>query len=204
MTRGRIIKLGVLLAVAVVVLVGLLLVGEVLDRVTRSSETEDVFTDAAEVPSDLLDTVSWLPDPPELVREMEPETRLDLTETWLRAWSQFSVVADTGDTVGLEVYFAGSALDALRAAAPEMAGRSLEQLSHELRVDFYSADGSIVALEAPATRVRRRVWDDRASGSAVWEETTERYEAVLVLEDGNWRVRHLVRRSLVRDSVEVR
>jgi hypothetical protein len=163
------------------------------NNVSTSQETESVFNEAATLPADMLDAVTWIPDTPDLPRQMEPLTRTDITDAWLRAWAQLALVADGGDTAGLEVYFSNSALDGVLASLPEIAGAPIHQIGHDLRLDFYSEDGQVVALEATNTRLLRAV--PMGDGSVAWYDTVETWEAVLVLEDGNWRIQHWVRRS---------
>lgn len=192
--NGRPVKLAALAALALCAPVVVLAATRITTAVSTSEERHQVFNDAAEVPDELLGAVAWEPDRPGLSRAVEPQTRHDLAEAWLRAWAQLALVADTGDPGGLEVYFASSALTALRASVDQMAGLGVHQLGHDLRVDFYSQDGQVVGLEATRTRLLRAVPSGGPSPS--WYDTTERYEAVLVLEDGNWRIHHWVRRAV--------
>lgn len=179
------------------VLVGLALVlissaSGVLSSLTESSEELAVFTPAAELPPDLLSSVAWQVDAADLPRQMEPLTRADITASWLRAWEQMSIVSQTGDVSGVEVYFSNTARVGVLAGADDWGNRSVHQLGHELELTFYSEDGQIVGLRSNETRLQHR---EVAEDHTLVRETTESYEAVLVLEDGNWRIHHWVRRS---------
>jgi hypothetical protein len=71
----------------------------------------------------------------------------------------------------------------------------VEQRGHELRLRFYSEDGQVIGLVAESDLLR---------SERIGEATTswigrESFDAVLVLEDGNWRIRHLVRRAATGD-----
>lgn len=165
----------------------------IVDSVTRGSETAAIFNAAATVPSDLLDTVVWQPDDADMHRDMEPLTRLAVTDAWLRAWSQLLVVAETQEIEGLEVYFSNSALDAVTASSLDLADQPVQQLGHDLALHFYSEDGSVAGFESRSTRLLRRY---RTSAGDAWFESDETYDVVMLLEDGNWRVQHWVRRSI--------
>jgi len=164
----------------------------VLSSITSSAETADVFTDAAELPPTLIDSVTWNADPMDLPRPMEPLTRVDVTASWLRAWEQLRIVSETGDTSDIEVYFSSTARENILAQAQEWDETSVRQLGHDLELTFYSEDGQVLGLRSTETRVRRR---RDAGDRTVTAESNESYEAVMILEDGNWRIHHLVRRS---------
>lgn len=188
-------NLRALVALVVLVMAGvaLSLSATVLASLSRSANTEAVFNDAAELPAELFEAVVWAEDPAGLPREMEPLTRVDVTNSWLRAWEQLRIVAETGETVGVEVYFSNSARSSVLAAASSWDGRSVRQEGHDLQLTFYSEDGQVIGLTSLASRlVRSEKVDDRE-----WtQESIESYEALLVLEDGNWRIHHLVRRTV--------
>lgn len=164
--------------------------------VNSSAELEDVFTDAAELPPELVDQVEWADDPVTLEREMEPLTRTALTSAWLRAWEQVSIVSQTGQVDGVEVYFSNSARESVIALADSWGDQSRTQLGHDLAVSFYSLDGQIVGLTANESRFELRRESSVGTRTAL---TREQFDAVLVLEDGNWRIQHLVRRNVERD-----
>jgi len=178
--------------VCVAALIALFLVVRTMSAVTRSEETADVFNVAAQLPGDLRGSVDWLPDPPDLPRSMEPLTRDDITDAWLRGWSQIAIVANTGESAGLEEYFTNSAQQALAQDRGNWLGLPVHQIGHELALTFYSEDGSVAAFTATRSRLLRRTPNGDTS---VWFDAVESYDVVLLLEDGNWRVQHWVRRS---------
>jgi len=175
---------------------GALVASSSFARVTRSAELEDVFTDAAELPPDLVDQVVWADDPATLERQMEPLTRTGLTSAWLRAWEQVSIVSETGQIDGVEVYFSGSARESVISLASSWGGQSRTQLGHDLELTFYSLDGQIIGLTATESRFELERTTSSDTRTAL---TRERFDAVLVLEDGNWRIHHLVRRDVERE-----
>lgn len=188
------LRLALLIVVGVAGLTVLSGFGSLLSSVTRSGQSADVFTNAAELPDELLDAVTWLPDDEAVLEPISPLMRLDVTSSWIRAWSQMAVAAETGTTSGMEVYFSDAALEGVLAGAQESSGRPVYQLSHELQATFVSADKQVLGLSATNSRfVRAEPFDDERRR---FFETNESYEAVVVLEDGNWRIHHWVRRSI--------
>ncbi len=186
------IKLIIFGALIVLAVLAAALTSRAFTGITRSEETNAVFNAAATPPPELLDSVVWEPDPGDLKRQMEPLTRVDVTSSWIRAWEQLSVVAQTGDATGLEVYFSNSALEALLESVGDRQGLPIHQLGHRLRMTFYSQDGQVIGLTADEVRLVRATEIDGVVG---WKATVESYEAVLLLEDGTWRIQHWVRRS---------
>ncbi len=179
----------VLVAVAVALVTS---AAGLMSSLTASNEELAVFTPAAELPPDLINSVGWAPDADGLPRSIEPLTRADITVSWLRAWEQMTIVSQTGDVSGVETYFSNSALEGVLAGAESWGDISVHQLGHELEVTFYSEDGQILGLRANETKLQHR---EIREGHTLVRQTTESYEAVLVLEDGNWRIHHWVRQS---------
>ncbi len=192
-TRKAKAKLAVLALLGVMTLLAMVGVARAFSGITSSEQTNEIFNAAAALPPDLLQAITWESDAPDLPRAMEPLTRVDVSSAWVRAWEQLTIAAQTGDTSGMEVYFSNSALEAARERAADMGGRPLHQLSHRLRVDFYSRDGQVLGLTATEVRFVRAVPLGDELG---WMHSVETYEAVLLLEDGNFRIQHWVRRDV--------
>jgi hypothetical protein len=183
--------------------IGLLLVSALLLALSRLSQLVAYFQEGADpasalnivpnVPPDLQTRLVWLADDADTGREMEPLTRRQIEAAYLRAWLQWNLSFERGQPFGLQTYFAGPALDAVRANVAEIAaqGWRVNQVDteHILQLHFYAADGSIVAFTDRAANVAQIVTDGQ--GNAIQAgETTRGYEVVMFLEDGNWRVRH--------------
>lgn len=185
------------LVVALIVVsatLGLVTLGAASVRaVTRSSERAEVFNDAGVLPDELTEAVTWRADANRATRPMEPLTRDALTASWLRAWEQLRIVAETGDTSGVAVSFSNTALDTVWSGADDWAGQSIGQRGHELELTFYSDDGQVVGLTSHATELVHSMEMDE---ERLERRSTERLDAVLILEDGSWRIHHLVRRSV--------
>ena len=192
-TKKRFLRLSVIIPLLCAAAAVLLLSSTIMASIVRDQETQDIFTDAAVIPPELLDEIVWLEDPDDLPREMEPLTRIAVTSSWIRAWEQLEIVARTGDTSGVEVYFANSAREGVLERAGQWSGRSVSQVGHDLQLSFYSEDGQVIGLSSVDSHLVRT---DRVDDVEFTRETRESYDAVLVLDDGNWRIHHWVRRSL--------
>ncbi|MCU0495087.1 MAG: hypothetical protein MUD01_26160, partial [Chloroflexaceae bacterium] len=101
-------------------------------------------------PPDLHVELQWLPDAADTGRAMEPFTRREIEDAYLRAWLQWNLAYLRGDPAGLRFYFNGPAYDATSAAVANAATQGLHvqqsNLAHRLRLRFYAADGSLIAF----------------------------------------------------------
>ena len=140
----------------------------------------------------------WLPDRPQSVeqREMEPNTRDLITRSYLRAWAQWGISLEVGQPYGLGTYYAGPALAGVTRNVTETvaSGWTIRQsnLHHEVELHYYADDGSIVGFADYNVQLVQQYLPldgtrQQATDSTVLQ-STHRYDVVMVLEDGNWRI----------------
>lgn len=205
LSRSRIkllLRLGLMGVVGVFGIVALGFLSRAMADITRSEETADIFNVSAKLHYDLIEAVEWLPDPAGLPKEMPPLVREDITETWLRAWAQLLILSDGQGPVGSSLegeatdgiaeYFDGSAADAMLAGADDWLGLPVHQIGHDLRLNFYSDDGSVVSVTSVSSRFLR---GQPVGDTIEWYDSDERYDVVFVLQNGNWRIHHWVRQA---------
>lgn len=186
----RWIALAGLVAIAASIVVAIGIGAVTVQQAGDGADPDEAFSPTENIPGALTADVVWEPDAANLVRLVEPSTREAVAVMWLRADDALERAAG-GETSGLDVWFVDGALGAAQgrfaddAAAVEVA----PAIGHRLRVDFYSLDGQVIVLSADTIRLRP-------------ESTVERLEALLVLSDGNWRIRHLERLTPDAQSAE--
>ncbi len=182
-----------LLAIAAVLL-GVLVVFAVLrqaaDTVLRSATGADptaTFNEVIPAPAEIQGGFAWLPDVND-GRPMEPRTRLMIADALARALGAIDRAGRGDDAAPLSDYLSGPALDAARVAVErsELGETATLHVDTRLRLDFYSDDGSVVAIGVPAAEVVR-VTDLPDLGRSV-VTTEEAWRLVLILQDGNWRI----------------
>lgn len=197
-TSMSMVKRWIALAAGVAVaLVVLAVIGALALAVRESgdgADPDEAFSATELIPESLGASVTWSDDSPDLVRIFEPTTRDQVEAAWLRA-NDALVRAAEGDLGGLDVWFTGPALVAAHerfdpsgdstSASRVTAVRSSSAMAHDLRVEFYSLDGQIVVLRS-ASEVPVGEGDTPS-----W--STVRTEVILVLSDGNWRIRNIER-----------
>lgn len=196
------LKLGLWAAIVLLLLLAawmaLRAVGALTLYTQQGADPASALNIVPNVPPDLHVRVSWLQDDRDTGRPMEPYARQDIQAAYLRAWLQWNLSELKGQAYGLQTYFVGPALaaldDTIGAAARQRLVVEQADLSHVLRLHVYSADGSIVSFTDGPVHVAQLLRD--RSGSVVFAgETAASYDVVMFLEDGSWRVRHLVRSS---------
>ena len=150
-------------------------------------------------PNDLEQRLHWLPeqipDSPGYrsdFRPLEPFTRDKIAGAYLRAWSQWNISYQVGVPYGLKSYFSGLALAEISAAVTAVGKSGWEitqnDLRHNLLLTFYADDGQVVAFtDREASVVQILTPPD--GGASQMIEMSGTYEVVMLLEDGNWRVR---------------
>ncbi|KAB8143774.1 cellulase family glycosylhydrolase [Chloroflexia bacterium SDU3-3] len=201
MSKRR-IKLLIWLAVA---LVGLALAAalvrgaaSLLASFQRGADPASALHIVPNIAPDIYVDMRWLDDDANVGRTIDPVARADLQNAYLRGWLQWGFSYTKGEPFGLKSYFTGPALAAVGGSVSAAAadGLRIDQVdtSHHMRLHFYSANGALASFTDHDVVVAQVIRD--TSGRVVYAgETRADYDVVMVLEDGSWRVRHMVRRS---------
>jgi hypothetical protein len=185
----------VALAVGFIALGALVLgAGTLQQRISAGADPAAAFTEVPTGVPALDGIVVWAPDAVLQEREVEPATRRAVEAAWTRAW-QARQRASAGDSSLLDTWFSGPALDqALTLVSPSGPPVGIRLGRHRLRITFYSDDGSVIGLSADPVRIYRTITTE----AGLWVlGTDESYDVVLLLEDGNWRIRQWERTGVV-------
>ncbi|MFC5048513.1 cellulase family glycosylhydrolase [Aquimarina hainanensis] len=153
-----------------------------------------------------LPTVSWrAQDNPG--REVDSQTLTNISNDYLSAWYVRNVSYQTNDSTGIDQYYTKSARKNLINNInynKKMKNRiEATTLQHHLFLEFYSADGQTVVFTDKDVKEYQRVY--RNKDFMMDTELTSTYKVVMLLEDGFWRIRHIVKDKLetIQDSIEV-
>ncbi len=165
----------------VLVSTGLGALGSIVEYFGSGSDPAKALWETPLATNDPDTRIDWLPDNPQPVRQLEPETRRAVADALVRAFRELEAgTSSSGD------YFTGPA----RVASDTSAAGGVRYINHAPALGFYSADGQIVILADEANVARAaRLGDGRTM--LVW--TREQYQITLLLSDGNWRVRTMHR-----------
>lgn len=186
---------------SVMVGAGLLFIRAASNVFTYFNESADpatVLNIVPNVPVELAVKYEWLNEETEEGREIEPAT-LDLIQgQYMRGWLQWNLSYLRGEPYGLNSYFNDAAFDAVVESVnlARQQGWMMTQtdLQHHIKLHFYSADGSIVNFTDHDVITAEIIRN--GDGTPITARTVRAdYDVVMMRLDGNWQVRHWVRKN---------
>lgn len=130
-------------------------------------------------------------------RLIELPTKNKIENDYLSAWYVRSFSLKNGTKDGIEDYYTQQAREYLYKTIDEnnttVTKIEYTTLEHHLTLEFYSEDGTLAVLNDRNVRSFSRVFKNET----LLFETPEvaSYRVILLLEDGNWRIRHLEKLS---------
>ncbi len=140
-------------------------------------------------------------------RPMEKQTQYEIQQDYLDAWYVRNIAYKTNDSFGLQDFYTDNSRKKLLKYINDnkKKGIAIENttLTHHPELDFYSADGQLIVFTDHQVEQYRRVYKDKKL--AIEALDTANYKVLMLLEDGFWRIRHMIREPLQKqaDSIEV-
>ena len=128
-------------------------------------------------------------------RLMSEQTRAELQADYLKAWQVKNTAFFTNELAGIDDLFTQSARQNLYHLIEDHKRRGIHiettSLSHRLELDLFSEDGQLVSMRDRGVVEHIQMYqDDRLIQSTT---DTSDYRIILLLEDGFWRIRHMIR-----------
>lgn len=165
---------------------------------------------ALNIPPNLPDThvpsITWLADDEETGRKMEDFSRNEIMRDYIRGWYQQHISYASNEPIGLKEYFTPSALPKVINYIRKLKNDGFQlyqtDLQHNIHLHFYSADGQIVSFTDKQLVIKQRLYNKDTKEKIFANETTNDYDVVMLLDDGYWRVKNLVRKVPSKVSVE--
>lgn len=184
-----------LLLLSFLVLNGLILFGisSIWTYMNTGADRSTMLHLPEERAANYLPKVDWAPLNNE-GRPMEVQTLSEIERDYLRAWQVRNNALETNSTYGVADYYTDSArvklFQILERNKANNTTIESTTLRHHPKVDFYSADGKLVVLTDENVVRHEHIHSD--GKSILMRKTTPSYQIMLLLEDGFWRIRHLV------------
>lgn len=130
-------------------------------------------------------------------REMDDENLKNLERDYLNAWYVKHISYKTNTTTGIEDYYT----DHARQNIYEIIAINKQQrttvdattLKHHPTLNFFSEDGQLAVVTDTSVVEYKRVLKDKKLVIETIEKNT--YKIAFLLEDGFWRIRHLVKEN---------
>ncbi|MUU78723.1 glycoside hydrolase family 2 TIM barrel-domain containing protein [Winogradskyella endarachnes] len=130
-------------------------------------------------------------------RPMDDQTLNAIQHDYLDAWYVKQIAYKSNKTAGIKDYYTDSARENLFAFIDLNKAQDISieatTLSHNPTLEYFSQDGQLAVITDRNVIEYKRVY----KAKALIHETTETstYQMVFLLEDGFWRIRHLVKDS---------
>ncbi|WP_153796736.1 cellulase family glycosylhydrolase [Foetidibacter luteolus] len=150
------------------------------------------------LPESHVPSVTWLPDDSVTGRKMEDFNRQQIMKDYIRCWYQLHLSYLNGTATGLKDYFTPSALPkALQTVQSVSNTMQLHEtdLKHNIQLHFYSADGQIVSFTDKQLLLKQRLYKKDGSEKIFSGEITADYDVVMLLEDGYWRIKNILKKE---------
>jgi hypothetical protein len=143
-----------------------------------------------------LPKISWKNDGNEgrIISEQKLRT---VENDYLDSWYVKQIAYKTNTRIGIEDYFTKNARKNIYdiIAFNKLNNISLESttLKHNLDIEFFSEDGQLIVLRDTNVLEYKKVFKNK---KLILESTeVSNYRLILLLEDGFWRIRHVVKES---------
>ncbi|WP_139314799.1 glycoside hydrolase 5 family protein [Saccharicrinis aurantiacus] len=126
-------------------------------------------------------------------RTIEKQTILNIEKDYLQAWQLKHNALRDNNLYGIKNYYTDSAYQNIKRTILSNKKKKVEvqsaALTHNIDVKFYSADGHIVILEDKNIELASH-YINNGNTIATTQNICD-YRAMLLFEDGYWRIRHL-------------
>ncbi len=127
-------------------------------------------------------------------RPMEAQTLKEIQNDYLRSWYVRNIALSNNDPFGVADYYT----DSMRIKIVKVLNLNKQHntlvkqtsLAHHPSLDFYSADGSLVVFTDRHVEIYKEIWQNEKL--LLKKKDTSSYKVMMLLEDGFWRIRHMV------------
>ncbi|WP_422081020.1 cellulase family glycosylhydrolase [Ulvibacterium sp.] len=193
----------ILLILSFLAVNGLILfgIGAVWSYLNTGADRSAMLHVSKELSTDYLPKVKWDTSSYE-GRPMETQTLKEIERDYLKAWRVRNLVLETNNPYGIADYYTDSAriklvqiLDLNKANGTTLQTTTVR---HQPKLEFYSADGKMVVLtDTNVERYEKIYVEDKV---LLDQKNTASYQVMLLLEDGFWRIRHMVEQASIEEN----
>jgi len=128
-------------------------------------------------------------------RPIEKQTMNDIQTDYLNAWYVRNVAYQNNELKAIDDYYTTSAMQNIVHTIEANQSNQLSihgtTITHNLSLDFYSADGQLAVINDSGVKEYQHVYKDNQL--LFQTEDISNYKVLLLLEDGYWRIRHIVK-----------
>ncbi|MFI1743392.1 glycoside hydrolase family 2 TIM barrel-domain containing protein [Thalassobellus sediminis] len=128
-------------------------------------------------------------------RPMDAQTLKSIQNDYLDAWYVKHIAYKTNTTNGIEDYYTESARKNIIDIVKENTAKNITvdgtTLEHHLNLDFFSEDGQLIVITDTGVIEYKHIYENETSALETTE--TSSYKIIMLLEDGFWRIRHMIK-----------
>ncbi|MBJ2175417.1 cellulase family glycosylhydrolase [Aureibaculum sp. A20] len=128
-------------------------------------------------------------------RVMDDQTLYAIQNDYLDAWYVKHVAFKTNSLTGIDDYYTETARKNIIEFVEQNNDKNISivgtTLSHNPTLDFFSEDGKLAVITDKDVTEYKRIYQDDALVLENKEKST--YKIILLLEDGLWRIRHMIK-----------
>ena len=176
-------------------------IGSVLAFLNSGADRANMLHSEPQSVDVYLPEVSWVSlDNPG--RPMEQITLAQIQEDYLDAWYVRNVAYQSNNKYGIDDYYTDSSRVNLYNAIEynKQNGITIEAstLNHRPKLEFYSADGQLAVFTDEQVVEYQKIFQNNEL--MITTRDTSAYQVMMLLEDGFWRIRHMVKTENPTDS----
>ncbi len=128
-------------------------------------------------------------------RPIEKQTMNDIQTDYLNAWYVRNVAYQNNELKAIDDYYTTSAMQNIVSMIEANQSNQISihgtTITHNLSLDFYSADGQLAVISDSGVEEYQHIYQENQLLFQVKEISN--YKVLLLLEDGYWRIRHMVK-----------
>jgi len=200
--QKKIIKGVLLMGFVLLMLLMLLGFSNILIYFYSGAERESMLHSEFQSQQTYVPHVKWAPLKNE-GRRVHREAIEKIEYDYLKSWYVKSISLKNNSPYGVDDYYTDSSrvnlYDAIAHNKKQQIVIDGTSLSHELTLDFYSEDGTLVVFTDENVKQYQRVFKNNKLQFIARD--TSSYKVMMLLEDGFWRIRHLQRKEPRRNTV---
>ncbi|WP_272149633.1 cellulase family glycosylhydrolase [Tenacibaculum aiptasiae] len=130
-------------------------------------------------------------------RYVDPQTLGEVENDYLDAWYVRHVAYKSNKTVGIDDYYTDNARKNLFSFIEQNTKNNISiestTVEHHPDILFFSEDGQLIVLKDENVVEYKKIYHNKKLISEITEVSS--YKMILLLEDGFWRIRHLVKEN---------
>jgi hypothetical protein len=203
--KNKVIIRGILMLTYVFIIsIILFLISSLLNYLNTGADRSRMLHTEIQKEAQYLPKITWEDDGNE-GRFLDKQTLNEIENDYVDAWYVKQVAYKTNLNTGIEDYYTDSARKNLynTISLNKKAQISFEAttLNHNPNILFFSEDGQLIVLEDKNVIEYKKVFKE----DEIVLETSEisSYKVILLLEDGFWRIRHLIKESVAEFDKKV-